>query len=85
MWRLFEELRGQGIGRCCLNLPSGGPGCGLTKCSLTVDLGNEKPFHYMSGLDIKKMATIHEKLLPSKIHYRGYYRMVKNLYPVVNP
>jgi ribosomal protein S18 acetylase RimI-like enzyme len=83
---VVEKLRGQGIGRYLLELAERKAlAAGLTKCSLTVDLGNEEAISLYERIGYKKMATIHEKLLPSKIHYRGYYRMVKNLYPVVNP
>jgi ribosomal protein S18 acetylase RimI-like enzyme len=75
-----EKLRGQGIGANLLGFAEQKAlAAGLTKCSLTVDLDNEKAISLYERNGYKKMATIHEKLLPSKVHYRGYHRMVKNL------
>ena len=78
---VLPSFQGQGIGTHLLSWgESKARTLGLGKCSLTVEIGNRQASSLYEHLGYRIVATVEIEQLSRRIGYRGFHRMVKELY-----
>jgi ribosomal protein S18 acetylase RimI-like enzyme len=77
---VLPEFEGRGIGTMLLaHAEDRAKRDGFSKCSLGVDIENERAIRLYKRLGYKQVATIRVKCLSNRIGSKGFYRMVKSL------
>jgi len=77
---VLPGFQGRGIGtRLLTYAEEKASGAGLARCSMTVDVVNERARRLYQRLGYQTVATVGIKRLQQRIGYQGFYRMVKDL------
>ncbi len=78
---VLPSFQGQGIGTHLLSWgESKARTLGLGKCSLIVEIGNKQASSLYEHLGYRIVATVEIEQLSRRVGYRGFHRMVKELY-----
>jgi ribosomal protein S18 acetylase RimI-like enzyme len=77
---VMPEFRNQGVGRSLLSHAEGlAMAAGLKKCSLCVDMDNPAAQNLYLSQGYHVVKTVSTPRLKTRLHTRGYHRMVKPL------